>query len=102
MPKSDIDGISGIVPPEFGREAVEHFCANEWAQKLDDVMIRRTSWHYYFRDAAERAEKVADWMAEILGWSEIEKEMQLQGYKNFSTAESPKISLGNPMSLSSK
>ena len=102
LPRNEIDGISGIVPPEFAREAVEHFCANEWATNLDDVMIRRTSWHYYFRDAAERAEKVADWMAEILGWNEGEKETQLRRYKKFSSAELSKISSDNTMSLSSK
>lgn len=102
LPRNEIDGISGIVPPEFGREAVEHFCANEWAQNLDDVMIRRTSWHYYFRDAAERSEKVAGWMAEIFGWDDSEKEAQINRYKNFRNASLPKTSPANTMSLSPK
>jgi glycerol-3-phosphate dehydrogenase len=102
LPKSETNGISGIVPPEFCRSAVEHFCANEWAQHLDDVMIRRTSWHYYFRDVVERAEQVADWMAEIFGWSETEKERQLRHYKNIGNTELPKISSDNTLSLSSK
>lgn len=71
-------GVSGIVPPEFRRSAVEHFCANEWARNLDDVMIRRTSWHYYFGDAEEKAGQVADWMAEILGWSDDVKAAQIE------------------------
>lgn len=102
LPKNEVDGISGIVPPEFGREAVAHFCANEWAQNLDDVMIRRTSWHYYFRDAAERAEKVAHWMAELLGWNDSEKEAQLQRYKKFGNVELPKFSSTSNMALSPK
>jgi glycerol-3-phosphate dehydrogenase len=102
LSKNETDGVSGIVPPEFGRQAVEHFCANEWAQNLDDVMIRRTSWHYYFRDAAERAEQVADWMAEILGWSEDGKEAQLRRYKNSGRAELPKPPSPNTILLSSK
>jgi glycerol-3-phosphate dehydrogenase len=102
LPKNETDGISGIVPPDFCRSAVEHFCENEWAQNLDDVIIRRTSWHYYFRDAAERAEKVADWMSEILGWSEEEKKAQLQRYKNSGKAELLKPSSANTISLSSK
>jgi hypothetical protein len=65
-------------------------------------MVRRTSWHYYFSDASERALQVADWMAEILSWSESEKETQLQNYKNFSSPDSPKISTNSIASLSSK
>ncbi|MEO7297767.1 MAG: glycerol-3-phosphate dehydrogenase/oxidase [Verrucomicrobiota bacterium] len=102
LSKSEAEGISGIAPPQFSRSAVEHFCAEEWALNLDDVMIRRTSWHYYFRDAAERAEKVADWMAEILGWSENEKESQLRLYKNSGNAELLKSSSTSSMALSPK
>ena len=46
LPAADVAGVSGILPPEFSRRAVEHYCANEWAVHLDDVMVRRTSWHY--------------------------------------------------------
>ncbi len=84
LPTSETDGISGIAPPEFDRSIVEHYCLNEWALNLDDVMVRRTSWHYYFRDADERAEKVADWMAEIYGWDDNLKEEQLQQYRKLS------------------
>jgi glycerol-3-phosphate dehydrogenase len=90
LPKTETNGISAIVPPEFCQSAVEHFCKNEWAQNLDDVMIRRTSWHYYLTDADERASQVTDWMAEIFDWSESEKHSQLQRYKNFGKAELPK------------
>lgn len=99
LSRNEINEMSGIVPPDFSRAVVEHYCANEWAQNLDDVMIRRTSWHYYFRATAERAEKVAGWMAEILGWSNHEKEAQLQRYKNRGNAEVPKISSVNTMSF---
>lgn len=50
------------------REAVKHFCEREWPVHLEDVMIRRAGWHYYFADARERAEQVAAWMAEFLDW----------------------------------
>jgi glycerol-3-phosphate dehydrogenase len=80
LPAADIAGVSGILPPEFNRRAVEHFCANEWAVHLDDVMVRRTSWHYYFKDAAQRAERVADWMGELLGWSEATRAAELTRY----------------------
>ncbi len=80
LPKTELAG-SGITPPEFSRNVVEHFCADEWAQHLDDVMIRRTSWHYYFADAAEKSLRVADWMSEILNWSPEKKAEELSRYK---------------------
>ena len=58
-------------------------------------MIRRSSWHYYFFDADQRALQVADWMGEILNWSESEKETQLQRYKKFGNTELPKTSSDN-------
>ena len=62
------DGFSGIFPPEFQREAVGHYCASEWALHLDDLMIRRTSWHYYHAESMDKARQAADWMSEFLGW----------------------------------
>lgn len=62
--------FSGILPPEFCRQAVQHFCANEWAVHLDDVMVRRAGWYHYFNNARERAMEAAEWMGECLGWSQ--------------------------------
>ncbi len=75
------DAFSGILPPPFQREAVEHFCAREWTLHLDDLMIRRTGWHYYHADAAEKARQTADWMSEMLGWSPAEREAELKRYR---------------------
>lgn len=83
----DTEGVSSITPPEFCRTAVEHFCQNEWAVHLDDVMVRRSSWHYYHRDSAKRAEQVAGWMAELMGWSEAGKQAELLRYKQSVTPE---------------
>lgn len=77
----EIAGLSGILPAEFSRRAVEHFCAHEWAVHLDDVMVRRSGWHYYFRDAAQKAEQAAEWMAELLGWNAGKKAEELQRYQ---------------------
>ena len=71
---------SGILPPQFSREAVEHFCREEWALNLDDVMVRRSSWHYYYSDAAAKAQQVADWMSEILSWTPQQKKAQIERY----------------------
>jgi glycerol-3-phosphate dehydrogenase len=68
LPIAETHGISGIVPPEFSRDIVKHFCESEWATHLDDVMVRRAGWHYYFKDADARAQQVASWMQGFLGW----------------------------------
>ena len=77
---SETQNISGNLPPEFCRRVVEHYCANEWAVHLDDVMVRRTSWLYYHRDAALKAEHVAHWMAELLGWTNEQRAAELQRF----------------------
>jgi len=83
---AETDGLSGIVPPKFGRRPVEHYVAREWAVHLDDVMVRRTSWHYYYRDAAAKAKQVADWMGELLGWSAEERKAELDRYGRMTAA----------------
>src|SRR6266481_4268265 len=77
---SEAEEVSGILPPEFCRKAVEHYCANEWAIHLEDVMVRRTRWHCYFANAAQMAEQVAGWMSELLGWSEVTRSAELHRY----------------------
>ncbi|MDB6112421.1 MAG: glycerol-3-phosphate dehydrogenase [Pedosphaera sp.] len=84
LPRAETNGISGILPPEFGREAVEYFCANEWVTHLEDVMVRRTSWEHYFSNAAARAREVAEWMAQSLGWTATHKAAELERYLEFS------------------
>lgn len=78
---AETEGISGILPPVINRDVVRHFCANEWAVHLDDVMIRRTGWHYYFADASVRAQQVAGWMSEFWNWSEIVRSEELKRYR---------------------
>ncbi|MEO6034286.1 MAG: glycerol-3-phosphate dehydrogenase/oxidase [Verrucomicrobiota bacterium] len=92
LPPGEVAGVSGIVPPHFCKSAVEHFCLHEWVQHLDDIMIRRTSWHYYFRDADARALEAAEWMQEILGWDRSRKAVELLRYRGFSKWESTKPS----------
>lgn len=75
-------GVSGLLPPVFSRKVVEHYCAREWASHLDDVMVRRTGWHYYYADTTAMAEGVADWMGEFLGWSAAQKDLELERYHN--------------------
>ena len=79
LPGGDM-AFSRIVPPAFSREVVEHFCTREWAVRLEDVMIRRSSWHYYHRDAQDKAQKVAQWMAESLGWDAARRSAEEHDY----------------------
>ncbi len=72
---------SAIVPLEPSRELIEHFCTNEWAVHLDDVMIRRGGWAHYIEDDTELTENVADWMAGILGWDDSRRSEEIARYR---------------------
>lgn len=90
--KRILDGVAGpvvgILPPEVSREAVEHYCRHEWARHLDDVMLRRTSWRHYCHDHAAVATKVADWMAEELGWDASQRSEELRRYRQLTSTGS--------------
>jgi glycerol-3-phosphate dehydrogenase len=73
---------NGIIPPPVTVEAVRHYCDNEWAVHLEDVMIRRTPWRYYEDDHHEIAVRVARWMAMSLGWDESTTSEELDHYEN--------------------
>jgi glycerol-3-phosphate dehydrogenase len=81
MEPSEAAGLSGVGPPPLGQAAVEHYCRNEWAEHLSDVMIRRTSWHHYWPEAAQMAEQVAGWMAPVLGWTAEQSARELADYQ---------------------
>jgi glycerol-3-phosphate dehydrogenase len=80
LPPSETAGVSGLTPPAFGRQPVEHYVTREWAVHLDDIMVRRTSWHWFYRDAASKAQQVANWMGELLGWSAETRQAELDRY----------------------
>jgi glycerol-3-phosphate dehydrogenase len=90
LPKAEAQGVSAILPPKFNRRVVEHYVAKEWALHLEDVMLRRTSWHYYCPDAASKAEQVADWMAELLGWSAETRATELATYRRLLSQQQTK------------
>lgn len=89
---SEVRGVSGILPPEFGRDVVEYYCGNEWAVHLDDVMVRRTGWHYYHADAVDRAEQVAEWMATDLGWSAEDRRWEMGRYLDVTGGKAKNLS----------
>ncbi len=73
-------GISGIVPPPVSESLVQHFCRNEWARHVDDVMIRRTSWRHYRHDHLEVATRAVRWMAPELDWDETTIQAEIRAY----------------------
>jgi len=80
---SATSGISGIVPPPVSEMLVRHYCRNEWARRLEDLMIRRTSWRHYRRDHVDVAGRAARWMGAELGWDEARIQAEIAGYRDF-------------------
>lgn len=76
----DATPFSGILPAPFTREAVEHYVRHEWAQRLEDVLVRRSGWYYYQRWSPATIEQVADWMAEIADWSPAQRTAEIEAF----------------------
>ncbi|HMJ91199.1 MAG TPA: glycerol-3-phosphate dehydrogenase/oxidase [Candidatus Acidoferrum sp.] len=73
--------FSGIQPPVQSLEAIEHYVRNEWAMRLDDVLLRRAGWHYYNRMPASNIEQVAGWMAQAAGWSAGKQRSEVESWQ---------------------
>ena len=72
--------MSGILPPPVEPAVVRECCRREWAIHLDDVLLRRTSWHFYHGDDPTLAEQCARWMADELGWSAERTALEIRQY----------------------
>ncbi|MBI5689871.1 MAG: glycerol-3-phosphate dehydrogenase/oxidase [Verrucomicrobia bacterium] len=91
LPAAEVTSYSGILPAPCHREAVEYYVRHEWARHLADIMFRRSGWHYYERVTPQRAEQIADWMAEACGWSATQRAAELAAYRAGETiARSPR------------
>jgi glycerol-3-phosphate dehydrogenase len=77
-----LDNLSGILPPPIAESTVQHYCRNEWARHLDDVMARRTSWRHYRADHVEVAIRTAGWMARELGWDRQTELAEIAQYRH--------------------
>ena len=77
----EAQGVSGVLPPPVTEEAVAHYCNQEWAMHLDDIMLRRSSWHHYCTDRGRVAQQVALWMAVILNWESTRVNAELERYR---------------------
>ena len=76
----EVGPFSGVLPPPVSAAVVAESCRREWAVHLDDVLLRRTSWHFYHRGRRQIAEQVAGWMAEQLGWDQARQTEELERY----------------------
>ena len=81
LPDPSVRHGSAILPPAPSRELVEHYAAAEWAVHLDDVMIRRTGWHYYLDEPRQVADQVVGWMAALFGWDAARVDAELARYR---------------------
>ncbi len=73
--------FSGVLPPDLERAPVAYYCRHEWVRHLDDIMVRRSSWHYYLEEPAEAARQVARWMAQELDWTPTRIEQEIARYQ---------------------
>ncbi len=81
LPPHEAGEFSGILPAVFTREAVKYFVRHEWAISLEDILVRRSGWHYYFGNTGTRAETVAAWMGEIAEWTPTKQEDEVAAYR---------------------
>ena len=82
-------GFSGIIPPAVSAEAVHHYCDQEWARHLDDVMIRRAGWHDARTDRLAVAETVSKSMAARLGWTADRLAAEYQRFRHMTETAAP-------------
>jgi glycerol-3-phosphate dehydrogenase len=73
--------FSGILPGPRSREAVEHYVSKEWAVHLDDLLLRRSGWHYYHRSSDNFVEQVAGWMAAAANWSPTQLRTEIEAFR---------------------
>lgn len=81
LPAEAVEDASGILPPAVSQPLVAEYCARQWAVHLDDVMLRRSGWHYYHENASEIAEQVVCWMAGLLGWDRAVRDAEMERYR---------------------
>ncbi len=86
----DTGDYTGVTPPEVSRATVEHYCREEWARHLDDVMFRRANWRFYRRDHAAIAVDVAGWMGTVLGWTSLQTTQELERYGRMTAPLAPR------------
>jgi glycerol-3-phosphate dehydrogenase len=80
---ADLSLIEAIIPGRVEIMAqVDFGVREELAASLSDIMVRRTQ--IFFRDSRQglgAIDKVASRMAQLIGWSEEEKQKQIDDYK---------------------
>jgi len=95
LARKETEGVSGVLPPKFEREVLNHYCSQEWALHLDDVMVRRAGWQQYFGDLQSKAEQVAQWMAELLHWTSDYQFSELKRYRQSLEIHTPNVPIAD-------
>jgi glycerol-3-phosphate dehydrogenase len=72
--------FSGVLPPPVSADVVAECCRHEWTVHLDDLLLRRTSWHFYHPGQRKIAETAAGWMGEQLGWDRTRQAAEVERY----------------------
>ncbi|WP_414663389.1 glycerol-3-phosphate dehydrogenase/oxidase [Horticoccus sp. 23ND18S-11] len=80
LPAEEMSAYSAILPAPFTREAVAHYVRHEWSRHLDDVLLRRSGWHYYERLSADTIAQTATWMGELLDWSPPQRQSEIEAF----------------------
>ncbi|MGI9456730.1 MAG: glycerol-3-phosphate dehydrogenase C-terminal domain-containing protein, partial [Aeoliella sp.] len=80
LPANEVS-FSGIISPFPSQQAVQHYCQNEWAVHLEDVMLRRTSWRHGQEHGEAVSEQVAHWMGSFLSWDDAVLYSELDNYR---------------------
>lgn len=81
LPPDQVTPFSGILPAPCTRAAVEHYVRHEWAEHLEDVLLRRSGWHYYDRSSAQGLEQLAGWMADAAGWTPEQRRAEVARWR---------------------
>ena len=78
--EADSLAAAGVLPPPLEAPVVDRCCRREWTRHLNDLLLRRTSWHYYYPVQARVGEQASHWMARAEGWTEERRRGELAGY----------------------
>ena len=82
------------MPPILTPELVDHYCRNEWAMRLDDILERRTKWAQFGIEDTDMIGEVAQWMGQSLGWEDNRWKLERDYYMTMHTGLVPEAKDG--------
>ena len=81
------DAEPAVIPPEPTAERIAHYCRDEWALHVDDILYRRAGWRHSHDDHLTLAERVIGEMASSLGWDDARRLAERDRYQCMLDAE---------------